>query len=93
MGAPKGNSNARRAARWRDALERAESHLDGEVPGSTLFKLGLNVWSQALAGDKDAIEEIANRYDGKPTNTIAGDPDAPLTFQEIAVRAIDATGS
>lgn len=80
MGAPVGNRNAKRAARWRDALERAESHLDGDAPGSTLFKIALGAFQEALAGDKAARDEIANRYDGKHVqgHEISGPDGGPM---------------
>lgn len=79
MGAPVGNKNAKRAAKWRDALERALSAKDLEGEGSTLFKIATRVIDAALAGDPAAIQEIANRLDGKPSQsvTVAGDEDAP----------------
>jgi histidinol dehydrogenase len=57
-GAPKGNTNAKRGARWRNALER-------EISEEELSQIARVVKWLALSGDKDAIREIADRFDGK----------------------------
>lgn len=69
MAAPKGNQNAAKGARWRDALERAlDSYSSGTIAeGRALFAIAKKVVEQAIEGDKDARAEIANRLDGKPT--------------------------
>jgi len=42
----------------------------------------------AVAGDMQAIKEVADRTDGKATQPVGGDSDAPLTLaHEIVIRA------
>ncbi len=95
MAAAQGNQYARKAKDWENALRRAlERYETPNVPsGMALAKIAEKVVEQALEVNQKAVEEIANRLDGKATNTIAGDPDAPLNISEIVIRAIDATGS
>jgi hypothetical protein len=71
MAAPKGNQNARKAKDWENALRRAiaqyESKEAGIERGQALNKAAEKVVQAAVTGDWDAIEHIANRLDGKPT--------------------------
>lgn len=76
-GAPKGNRNARKSKDWESALRRAlaqyEDRASNISPGEALRKIADNVVKLALAGSKDAINEIACRLDGKPTEHIQGE--------------------
>ena len=90
MGAPIGNQNARKARLFRDALMRALARVgDGQGINAGLDKVADRLVSEALAGEQWAIEEIANRLDGKPTTVIVGDEDeAPvlLRVERVIVR-------
>jgi hypothetical protein len=68
MAAPVGNRNAAKARDWTDALKWALSNYQarGIKKGQALQKLALKVIEQGLAGNPQAITEIANRLDGKP---------------------------
>lgn len=64
-GAPRGNQNAAKGKRWREAVLRALSRAHKSVDG------GLDVAADKLValaaeGDKWAIDHIADRLDGKP---------------------------
>lgn len=80
MAAPKGNRNARKGKDWEGALRRALSQYelvgaDGKpvVPkGEALHAIARRVVELAILGSKDAITEIANRLDGKPTEYVEG---------------------
>ena len=92
MAAAVGNQYAKRAAKWRDALERAMAAQDeGKAEGSTLFKIATQVINRALDGDQKAIEELANRLDGKPAQSLAvsGPDGGPVQIEEIVIRGID----
>lgn len=65
-GAPKGNSNAKKGREWFDAL-RKEC-----VQRAALEALATKVVDLALEGERWAIEEIANRYDGKAAQSVVG---------------------
>lgn len=62
MAAPKGNKNAARGFQFRDALEKA---MKQDRP-QALRKLAVELLDQAVAGNMDAIKEVANRLDGRP---------------------------
>ena len=74
MAAPKGNQFARKAKDWeralRGALERYEDAETGIQKGQALNKAAEKVVAAAVSGDWDAIEHIANRLDGKPTEHV-----------------------
>jgi hypothetical protein len=74
MAAPPGNKFAAKGKAWFDALRKECVQRDA------LAKLATVVVDQALAGERWAVEEIANRMDGKPAQsvTVSGDPDNPL---------------
>lgn len=76
-GAPVGNTNSADGKRYRKALERALAHKAGSVDDG-LLELAKVRLAKALEGDGDAGREIGDRFDGKPSQTVAGDPDAPM---------------
>lgn len=95
-GAPLGNKNAAKAKRWQDALNKALARFeteDGKIKaGEALDKIAETVVMQALAGSKDAWQEIGNRLDGKVPQAIVGDDSAdPISIREILIRGVDAT--
>jgi hypothetical protein len=67
-GAPIGNTNAKKAKRWEDALWKAlkQYATDTVKAGEALDRIAFKVVECALDGDKDAWAEIGNRLDGKP---------------------------
>ena len=82
-GAPAGNQNARRGGDWRNALKGALARYSGpKAPsGMALAKIAEVVVDKALDGDRDAIQEIANRLDGKPVQAteLTGADGGPIT--------------
>lgn len=95
-GAPVGNQNAKKAKRWQDALNKALARFespDGSIKaGEALDKIAETVVIQALAGSKDAWQEIGNRLDGKVPQAIIGDSESdPISIKEILIRGVDAT--
>lgn len=84
-GAPVGNKNPVQGKRWRDALHKALVRFKRDAPnevkaGEALYKIAELVVQRAVDGDWDSINEIANRTDGKPAQslTVAGDSENPL---------------
>jgi hypothetical protein len=75
MAAPTGNSNARKGKEWFDAL-RKEC-----VQRGSLAKIASVLVDKAEAGEPWAIAEVANRFDGKPGNSVevSGPDGEPLT--------------
>ena len=78
-----GNQNARRGGDWRNALRRALDQYSGpKAPsGMALARIAETVVDKALDGDRDAIQEIANRLDGKPVQAteLTGADGGPIT--------------
>lgn len=81
MAAPEGNQNARKAKIWEQAIKRALARLSNESVDKGLDKLADQLVKAAESGDSWALLEVGNRLDGKPTQVIAGDEDAPLTIR------------
>lgn len=75
MAAPIGNRNAAKAKRWETALTKALArYSDNAVKaGEALDKIAEVVVRDALAGNRDAIVELANRLDGKPLQPVEMD--------------------
>lgn len=71
-GNPGGASKNQRP--WTQSLQRAlvQYKGDGVKRGAALRKIADKVVAQALDGDRAAIEEIANRLDGRPAQTVQG---------------------
>lgn len=70
-GAPTGNTNGAKGKIWRDALRKALARYENKElkikRGQALEGIAMNVVRQAIeSGCRDAYQEIANRLDGKP---------------------------
>lgn len=78
MGAPTGNSNAKKGKLWFDALRKECVQRDA------LAEIAKVLVDKAIAGEPWAIAEVANRFDGKPAQSVelTGDPDNPLQVIE-----------
>lgn len=86
MGAPVGNTNNRKNKPWADALRRALARYeDADVKtGEALNHIASQYVRSAVNGDKEAIQELANRLDGKPAQSVAIDEESgPLTIRII----------
>jgi hypothetical protein len=82
MAAPAGNTNAKKGKAWFDALRKEL------VQRGALDKIAAKVVDAALAGERWAVEEIANRMDGKPAQSVElsgndGDPMQVVTRIEL----------
>lgn len=87
MPAPTGNQNAARSKLWRAAIERAlerrtASRIDGKAEIDALAEKLLDLVS---AGDLAALKEFGDRIEGKPAQSIGGDPENPLEVRGLAV--------
>ena len=90
-GAPIGNQNAKVGREWREALRRAMAHKAGGDYRDTLLQIAAGVVEKALEGEVVAWQEIANREDGKATQVIGGDDEAPLEAK-VLVEYVKASG-
>lgn len=81
-GAPKGNKNGAKGKDWETALRYAlDNYESGTIKkGLALREIAKVVVSKALAGDKDSVQEIGNRLDGKAPQAITGENGGPLSI-------------
>jgi hypothetical protein len=69
-GAPLGSRNRHEGAQWKQALKRALARSGGSVDKG-LEKAARKLVSQAVSkGNLWAIEHLADRFDGKPRQTV-----------------------
>ena len=64
MAAPTGNKNAAKGKAWFDALRKECVQRDA------LAKIAKVLVDKAEAGEAWAIQEVANRFDGKPAQAV-----------------------
>lgn len=78
MAAAPGNQYAAKAKQWQMALERALEVRGAGDRRAALDDLAAKLLDKAAEGDMSALKELGDRLDGKPAQTIAGDPESPL---------------
>lgn len=80
MGAPLGNKNGVKAKPWGDAIRRAIARHDRDKPEDEQFlnQLANQLLKNCLNGEKNAIDELTNRLDGKHVQpaTLGNDPES-----------------
>jgi hypothetical protein len=82
MGAPVGNTNSSKNNRlWAETIRRAVVQADGEKLRAIAEKL----IALAAEGDMQAIKELGDRLDGKPSQSVdvGSDPDRPLVTKVV----------
>lgn len=77
MAAPRGNENAKKGKEWFDAL-RKEC-----VQRSALADIAKVLVDKAIAGEAWAIQEVANRFDGKPSQALELSGELELTHEQF----------
>ena len=83
-GAQPGNNNAGKNKAWREALDKELKQYvnkDASIErGQALRRIARGVVEAALDGNKDAYQEIANRLDGRPAQSVSveGNPNKPI---------------
>lgn len=92
-GAPEGNQNAARGKEFRAALQRAlAKRADGQGWVVALDKIANKLLDLAESGEQWAVQELANRIDGKPAQQVVlnGDEEGgPVKIQTIEIKAVD----
>lgn len=81
QGAPLGNQNAKKGKAWAEAIRRAiREKYDGEDWEAKLAKLAKELVDAAGEGDMQALKEVGDRLDGKPSQAVdlGSDPDRPV---------------
>lgn len=77
-GAPKGNTNAARGIMWREAIRRALVDKTKREGRDALTAIAHKLLEMCENGDIQAIKELGDRMDGKPTVIVGGDSDNPV---------------
>jgi len=84
-GAPIGNQRARKGKEWFDALRKEV------VQRNALDKIAKKVVDAAEAGELWAIQEIGNRFDGKPAQAVevSGPDGDPIQVSDATSAELD----
>ncbi len=93
MGAPAGNKNGAKGAKWAEALRQALAKFEDKDKaikrGEALERIAKVVVQKAIGGDKDAVKEIGDRLDGKPAQALeVSGPDGGAVKVEKIERVI-----
>lgn len=82
MAAAKGNQYAAKERRFLAMLQRV---LDNEGDGDALRRIAMKVVACAEEGQSWAIQEVANRLDGKPVQQVQMDGDLTMhrTYKDL----------
>lgn len=82
MAAPEGNNNSSRENRlWANTIRRAVVQGDAE----RLRRIAESLLNKAEEGDIQAIKEVGDRLDGRPSQSLdlGSDPDRPVVSKII----------
>jgi hypothetical protein len=81
-GAPLGNRNGVKAKPWTAAINRALERRSLVSQKSELDQLADKLIDRCLGGDLASLQELGNRLEGKPAQSImvAGDDESPLNL-------------
>lgn len=86
-GGQAGNNNPGKNKPWAEALRKALAQYENKDAkikrGEALARVAQAVVEKAIMGDKDASQEIGNRLDGKPHQTIAAEVDTNVTVEVV----------
>ncbi|MDH3981298.1 MAG: hypothetical protein OES84_00180 [Kiritimatiellaceae bacterium] len=69
-GAPAGNSNAAKGKRWLNAINKALEERTKTEQQDALVKLAKELLKKCDSGDLAALQELGNRLDGKPNQSV-----------------------
>lgn len=88
-GNPEGTPGPKKNKLFKDALTTAIKRTDGDK--TKLAQIAEALVKKAIDGDVSACNAIADRLDGKPTQPISGDDDAPAILHRIENVIIDSS--
>ena len=80
MPAPKGNQNAAKGTRWRDAIERALAKRSKAKGIEALDDLAEKFLAAVIGEGVTGYRELADRLDGKAVQPIQADVDGNLNI-------------
>ena len=90
MGAPVGNQNAAKAKLWQAAIMRALENRAGSDKVKALDELAEKLLLKCDESDMAALKELGDRLDGKPAQSIGGDPEgAPVAMSVTWIKPSD----
>lgn len=93
MGPPVGNDNATRGRIWRNAIRRAlEKRSSSKDRKDAVDALAEVLLQKAEDGEGWALKELGDRLDGKPHQTIGGDPEGVEIPVSMIVKYVKPTG-
>lgn len=78
MGAPLGNQNNVKGGRWKAAIERALENRSRAKQIEALDELAEKLLAACDSGDLQALKELGDRLDGKPSQAITGEGGGPI---------------
>jgi hypothetical protein len=87
-GAPIGNKNAKKGQIWNEALRKAIAQDDGKKLRASVEQL-LNLASK---GEPWAIKELADRLDGRPTQTNVLEASSEAELKTIKIVFVSPNG-
>lgn len=79
-GAPKGNSNAKKAKVWTAAIERALEKRS-KKSFEEVDRLAEKLLDECADGNMIALKELGDRLEGKPAMVVGGDQDNPIQHE------------
>jgi uncharacterized Rossmann fold enzyme len=83
-GGQPGNQNAAKAREFRQALKRVMARRFGTA-SEGLEKVAEVLLDAVASSEQWAVREVIDRIDGKPAQTIGGDPENPIEVKGLAV--------
>jgi len=90
MGAPVGNQNAAKAKQWQAAILRALDKRSGSDRVAALDDLAEKLLVKCDESDLAALKELGDRLDGKPAQSIGGDPEGtPVAMSVTWIKPSD----
>lgn len=87
-GGQPGNQNAARGRVWRDAINRALAKRSRVDQVHALDALAEKLLAKCDEGDMQALKELGDRIEGKPSQPLSGDEDNPVRVISKVVREI-----
>lgn len=84
-GAPKGNHNCKGGKMFLQALKRELARATNENADAGLERVARGLVKAAFEGEPWAIQEIANRFDGKPAQSVTVGQDEESGPIQLAV--------
>ena len=89
MAAPIGNQHATKARVWTQAIERALNKRSKIDQLAAIDALAEKLLQKCDEGDMTALKELGDRLEGKPAQSIGGDPENPIYLRLIERRIVD----